>query len=210
MKVWKLECILAIIAVLLCVLWLSNPEANLEPLLVLISFVLVLVEIWRRVSSGREKEANVEEKILPISLPDSAIKEETEINSNSMTVANGVFDEIVAGLNVEKYTKLQIEQFAKRNSGKKIEIKVRVSNIESMFKRVDSELILIFTVPQILDSFSMPRFYSATFDRKFEKDLSALATGDIATISGELSFSDLIGDYKVSIKNAQLISFTKS
>ncbi|EMK3321443.1 hypothetical protein V8049_004419, partial [Vibrio vulnificus] len=129
MKVWKLECILAIIAVLLCVLWLSNPEANLEPWLVLISFVLVLVDIWRRVSSGQEKEANVEEKKLPISSPDSAIKEGTEINSNSMTVVNGVFDEIVAGLNVEKYTKLQIEQFAKRNSGKKIDIKVRVSNI---------------------------------------------------------------------------------
>ncbi|OOE64668.1 hypothetical protein [Salinivibrio kushneri] len=210
MKLWKLECVLVIAAIFLCVRWLTNSEENLEPFLVLISFIVLLVGVWRRKSSSLENKESIEGTELSSNFSARSEKYSVEVESSNLSKINDVFEDVVAGLNVGKYTKLQVDNFVERNSGKKIELRIRVSNIEPMFKSIDSKLILIFTVPQPLHSSSLPNFYSAIFDRKYEKDLSALSAGDIATISGELGFSNLVGDYSVSIENAQLISFKKA
>ncbi|MBZ2164327.1 hypothetical protein [Alteromonas stellipolaris] len=220
-KLLVAEIILAIIAVILCFLWFNNPEGNFEPILVFIGFILTFVDIKRRELSSQKLAAVADEKPIVHAPVEPVVKEKSEqiekqfpikndvVESNQEGDFNLLFEDIVSALSTKEYTKLQIEQFAKRNTGRKINLNVKVESVEPMFKRDNSELILTFTHEKASGTSSMPTFFTATFERKHEKDLAALSSGYNATISGELSFSNLIGDYKASIKNAELISFKK-
>ena len=206
---------------MLCILWFNNPEGNFEPILVLIGFILTFVDIKRRELSSQKLTAEADEKPIVHAPVEAVIKEKSEPIENQFPTKNEVvessqedsfnllFEDIVSALNNKEYTKLQIDQFAKRNIGRKINLNVKVECVEPIFKRDDSELILTFTHEKASGTSSIPKFFTATFERKHEKDLAALSSGYNATISGELGFSNLFGDYKVSIKNAELISFKK-
>lgn len=119
-------------------------------------------------------------------------------------------EDILAGIDPKNYTGIQITQFVKRNTGIEVVWQVKVHNIKPVFEHdPESDLYLVFS-PERQEDESFPEIIVAVFERCDEGDLAAISSGDTAVIKGTVSFSQLTGKYSLTLKNSELLRFTRN
>ncbi|WP_155734296.1 hypothetical protein [Pseudoalteromonas luteoviolacea] len=202
-KVKRFEVFLVLLAILLAVLWFLNPEGNYEPILVLIGLIITFFEVLRRRATSRGEIAV------------QGLAHEAQENNNLDNALNPIqssgisIEDILAGIDPQNYTGIQITQFVKRNSGIEVVWQVKVHNIKPAFEHdPESDLYLVFS-PESQEGESFPEVIVAVFNRCFEGDLAAISSGDKAIIKGRVSFSELAGEYSLTLKDSELVRFSK-